>query len=275
MRLCFSTAVGVMAFSIALLGCSRAADPAPAPPGKYQVIMWVLDGVTDNQDLFFQRMRDLHVTAMQVDRGESPEVARQHGLDFYVENIHRIGFLHEAHKVYEDDWNGYTTTHDKRYLIRKPCLHDPAYLEKAKGILQGAARQYVDSNPLLYDIGDECSITSFASPMDYCFSDYTLNAFREWLKQQYGSLERLNAEWETSFAKWGEVAPMTTYEIKEREKQRSENYSPWADHRTFMDITYAGTVDQFRRWLHEIDPKTPAESIVAAVAAAKEYGMYA
>ncbi len=258
MRLCFSTALGIMAFSMALLGCSRAADPAPAPPVKYQVIMWVLDGVTDNQGLFFQRIRDLHVTAMQVDRGESPEVARQHGLDFYVENIHRIGFLHEAHKVYEDDWNGYTTTHDKRYLIRKPCLHDPAYLEKAKGILQGTARQYADLNPLLYDIGDECSITSFASPMDYCFSDYTLNAFREWLKQQYGSLERLNAEWETSFAMWSDVQPMTTYEIKDRESNPSENYSPWADHRTFMDITYAGTVDQFRRWLHEIDPKTPA-----------------
>ncbi|MGD0110569.1 MAG: beta-galactosidase trimerization domain-containing protein [Armatimonadota bacterium] len=230
----------------------------PQPPSGYQVIMWVLDGYTSNQDLFFQRMHDLDVTAVQVSRGDLPDAPLQHGFDYYVENIHRIGFLHEAHKVYEDDWNGYAKTRDKRYLIRKPSLQDPDYLGEAKGILQGAARQYVGLNPLLYDIGDECSITSFASPMDYDFSGYALAAFRDWLKQQYGTLDKLNAEWETEFATWDDVQPMTTYEIKEREKKGSENYSPWADHRTFMDVTYAETVDQFRRWLHEIDPKTPA-----------------
>ena len=254
--------------SVALLsGCSAAA-PSPASPDGYQVIMWVLGGVPENEVLFSGRMHDLHVTAIQVSRGESGDVARRNGLDFYVENIHRIGFLHEANKVYQADWDGYTKTRDKRFLIRKPCLHDPAYLAQAKEIFQTTARQYVEARPLLYDIGDECSITSFASPMDYCFSDHTLAAFRAWLREQYGSLSRLNAEWETNFATWDAVVPMTTYEIKDRERGVSsavakasadkENYSPWADHRTFMDLTYAQTVDQFRRWLHEVNPRTPA-----------------
>jgi len=249
--------IALFTFLVAAALSVRRAEAGGPDPNQYQVIMWVLGGIPENQDLFFQRLRDLHVTAIQVSRGDSPEPALQHGLGFYVENIHRIGFLHEAHKVYQADWDGYTKTRDKRFLIRKPCLHDPAYLEQAKEIFQRTARQYADSRPVLYDIGDECSITSFASPMDYCFSDLTLARFRDWLRQQYGALARLNAEWETDFPSWEEVAPMTTYEIKDREKTGSENYAPWADHRTFMDITYASTVQQFRRWLHEADPKTP------------------
>jgi hypothetical protein len=36
-----------------------------------------------------------------------------------------------------------------------------------------------------------------------------------------------------------------------------ENYAPWADHRTFMDITFAESWRQFREWVREIDPVTP------------------
>lgn len=247
----------------AALGC-RGADAQPPGAGGgpdrggYQVIMWVLNGNTDNPDLFFQRLRDANVCAVQVHPGESPEPALSRGLGFYVENIHRIAFLHEREPIYQADWDGYTRTRDKKYLIRKPCLHDPAYLAEAKADIQGDVRQFVELKPLLYDMGDECSITSFASPMDYCFSGPTLAAFREWLKTQYGSLGALNAEWETDFARWDDVVPMTTYEIKEREAGGSENYSPWADHRTFMDITFAESFDLFRRWIHEIDPDTPA-----------------
>jgi hypothetical protein len=50
---------------------------------------------------------------------------------------------------------------------------------------------------------------------------------------------------------------MTTYEIKDRERAGSENYSPWADHRTFMDISFAEAWRKFRGWAHEVDPRTP------------------
>jgi len=231
--------------------------PAQQPTGDYQVIMWVLGGIPDSADLYFRRLREAGITAIHISPGDSPDPAMSHGFGYYVENIHRIGFLHAAHAVYQADWNGYTTTRDKKYLIRKPCLHDPAYLEEAKRDIQGKVRPYAGRNPLLYDLGDECSITSFASPMDYCFSEHTLTEFRLWLHRQYGTLEKLNEEWETTFKSWDEVVPMTTYEIKDREKTGSENYSPWADHRTFMDITFAESWRKFRECVREVDPKTP------------------
>ena len=220
----------------------------------YQVIMWVLHGIPGDGNLFFQRLREANVNGIQVGTGESPGPALQHGFDFYVENVHRIAFLHERKPIYEADWEAYTRTRDKQHLLRKPCLHYPSYLASAKQDIQDKVRRFADHNPLMYDLGDECSITSFASPMDYCFAEPTLNAFRQWLLDHYVTLDRLNEQWETDFSSWDDVVPMTTYDIKDREKTGSENYSPWADHRTFMDITFAESWRTFRQWLHEADP---------------------
>jgi hypothetical protein len=254
--LCLVIVLLVCCLLIVSTGCSSERDPAPLA-NDYNVIMWALGGIPENQDLYFQRLHDLHVTAIHVHPGESPDAALAHGIGFYLENIHRIAFLHEREPIYQADWDNYTRTHDKQYLVRKPCLHDPAYLASAKQDIQDKVRRFAAKKPLLYDLGDECSITSFASPMDYCLADRTLVAFRRWLREQYGSLEALNREWGTGFAAWDAVVPMTTYEMKDREKTGLENYAPWADHRTFMDITFAESWRKFREWVREIDPVTP------------------
>jgi hypothetical protein len=287
--------VSCLALFITPAVCSQPSPPPASPghPDDYQVIMWVLGGYTDDTDLFFQRLRDANITAVQINPGMSPDPAVSRGLGYYIENVHRIAFLHDRRPIYQADWDGYTSTHDKRFLLRDPCLHDPEYLAQAKHDIQTDVSHHADAEPrpLLYDLGDECSITSFASPMDYCFSDLTLAAFRRWLRDQYPSLRRLNDQWETDFPTWDDLLPMTTYEIKERESaglspappldadaseqaapapepttDRSarpsrpadrENYSPWADHRTFMDITFAQSWRQFRQWVREVDPHTP------------------
>ena len=254
--LCVVLVLVVCCLLVVSTGCSSEREPAPLSK-DYNVIMWALGGIPENQDLYFQRLHDLHVTAIHVHPGESPDAALAHGIGFYLENIHRIAFLHERQPIYQADWDRYTRTHDKQYLVRKPCLHDPKYLASAKEDIQSKIRGFAEKKPLLYDLGDECSITSFASPMDYCFAEHTLAAFRRWLREQYGSLEALNREWGTSFPSWDDVVPMTTYEMKDREKTGSENYAPWADHRTFMDITFAESWRKFREWVREIDPVTP------------------
>jgi len=242
---------------VLLLAASDAEADKPSPDPNYQVIMWALGGIPGKEDLYFQRLRDLHVGAIHVHPGDSPDAALAHGVGFYLENIHRIAFLHEREPIYKADWDAYTQTRDKRHLLREPCLHDGEYLARAKSDIQQKISAYAGKGPVLYDLGDECSITSYASPMDYCFSEHTLAAFRTWLREQYGSLQALNAEWETDFAGWDDVVPMTTYEIKDREKTGSENYAPWADHRSFMDIAFAESWRTFRDWVREIDPNTP------------------
>ncbi len=56
-----------------------------------------------------------------------------------------------------------------------------------------------------------------------------LTAFRDYLKEIYGSLDALNAQWETDYASWETVLPMMTADIT----AHTTNLSPWVDLRLF------------------------------------------
>lgn len=228
----------------------------------YHVIMWST-GSPKDQSLWFQRLREMECDAEECYRGRDADDFTRNDFAFYVENlVPQLAYLHSRNKTYKEDFQGYTTTRDRNFLTRDPCLHDPAFWEEIKPYLQNLVRPYVPHQPLLYNLQDELSIGSFASPMDYCFGPHTMSAFRQWLQEQYGSLDAMNHEWDTDFASWDEVAPMTTYEIKDREREaleagQPENYSPWADHRAFMDIAFAQTLDRMRGFIGELDTGTP------------------
>ena len=98
-------------------------------------------------------------------------------------------------------------------------------------------------------------------------------------------LAALNAEWETQFLTWDAVRPFTTDQIKHRMARgealphgrpdwqalqrlkfdpstaRGEparwNLAPWADFRTYMDLSLARTLDGLRQAAREFDPATP------------------
>ncbi|MBI1792110.1 MAG: beta-galactosidase, partial [Acidobacteria bacterium] len=211
---------------------------------------------------WFDRLKEIGFTAEECSGcNAAPFVQNRFG--FYVENlVPELGFLNNRKPIYDADFQGYTSTRDIRFLVRKPCFHDPAFWEEAKRNLQSRVRLYAGQGPLLYDLRDELSIGSFASPMDYCFGPHTLREFRKWVQEQHGTLEALNQEWETGFDSWDAVMPMTTYEVKTRERAalaagRPENYAPWADHRAFMDLTFAQSIGRLREFIREVDPITP------------------
>ncbi|MCX6622407.1 MAG: beta-galactosidase [Acidobacteria bacterium] len=229
----------------------------------YHVIMWST-GSPASQVKWYERLRELGFDGEQCTRGNNSAPMVQNGMGFYVENlIPELGFLSTARQnIYKADYDGYTSTRDKANLVRKPCYHDPAFLTNIRPQLQAYIQQYLADKPLLHDLRDELSIGRFANPMDYCFCPHSLKAMREWLQTRYESLDALNAEWETSFGSWDEVTPLTTYEIKTREKTAlsagtAENYAPWSDHREFMEQTWAQTLGALRDVVREIDPDTP------------------
>ncbi len=118
-------------------------------------------------------------------------------------------------------------------------LDDPEYLEWTKKKIASQIDRVNLFNPIIYDLMDEGSYTSYARAFDFDFSPVSLKHFRIWLKQQYGSLAALNKEWETAFKTWGEVMPMYTEQVRARAKgKKLPNYAPWADHRRYNDIVY-------------------------------------
>jgi Beta-galactosidase trimerisation domain/Beta-galactosidase len=228
----------------------------------YQPIMWST-GTPADAALWWNRLREMGCTAEECYRGRDPMPFVQHGMGYYVENlIPELAYLHAREALYDEDFKGYTTTHDRRFLTRRPCLDDPAFWAEAEARVQTLVKPFVGQRPLLYNLQDELSLGRFASPMDYCFCPHTLRAFRRWLQGQYPSLAALNATWDTHFRSWEEVMPMTTYEIKARERTdlaagRPENYAPWADHRAYMDLSFAQALGRLRGAIRAVDATTP------------------
>src|SRR6185369_630975 len=102
---------------------------------------------------------------------------------------------------------------------------------------------------LAYAFDDEISVTSFTSPADLDWSPEGLARFRAWLRQEYGSIEQLNAEWESRFATWDAVEPKGVDDLLANHALPFErwNLAPWVDHRRFMDSEWADLLTELRR----------------------------
>ena len=144
----------------------------------------------------------------------------------------------------------YQRTKDKRFLARTPCFDDPAILKDLYDRCYQSAKSKSPYSMDYYFVGDEGSLTSYGDEFDFCWDSHTLAAFREWLKQQYGSLEALNREWKTDFEDWPSVVPLTT-----EEAAASGHFAPWADHRTYMEIAFARAYHIARDAVVAADPE--------------------
>jgi len=139
-------------------------------------------------------------------------------------------------------------TGDKRFLARTPSLDDPHVLRLLADLSKTAARNKSRYNMDYYFVGDEGSLTSYTDPVDFCWGPDTLANFRTWLKGQYPSLDQLNRVWGASFADWSSVIPSTTEEAR-----KSGRYAPWADHRTYMEMSFANAYKVVREAVVEGD----------------------
>ncbi|MCD6404782.1 MAG: beta-galactosidase [Planctomycetes bacterium] len=108
-----------------------------------------------------------------------------------------------------------------------------------------------------YFVGDEGSLTSYTDNVDFCWGPHTLAAFRKWLAGEYGSLNALNKEWKTDYKDWAAVVPYTAKEALE-----TGDFAPWADHRTFMEITFADAYSLVRDAVARATPTPTSRSPV-------------
>ncbi|MFH1825387.1 MAG: beta-galactosidase trimerization domain-containing protein [Candidatus Firestonebacteria bacterium] len=206
----------------------------------------------------FNLWKGLGINAGMINRREDSSSIFKAGFPFYNEwTIGTVGYSSTSVETFEYIRRKYLTKGEEKRLIRNPCLNDPEYLNDSKKLLERETKSKKGHNPLAYSLADEPSVTCYVKPFDFCFSNHCLSGMREWLKKEYGSLESLNKEWETHFKAWEDVRPFTTNEAKDRQIKGHENFSPWADHRTWMEITFANFSDKCRRYAEEIDPKTP------------------
>ncbi|MHC4915825.1 MAG: beta-galactosidase, partial [Planctomycetota bacterium] len=145
---------------------------------------------------------------------------------------------------------------DRKVFVKRACLNDPEVeaanidrLAEMMKVLEPARHL-----TLLYDLRDEPSACSFMLAGDVCFCEHCMKRMRSWLKERYADLAALNAEWGTEFASWNDVEPLSTQEAFERRESGDLNFSPWADHREFMDDSFARATREYSAEIKKHDP---------------------
>ena len=144
----------------------------------------------------------------------------------------------------------YRRTGETRFLVRSPSFDDPVVQERLFDLGRTAARAKAVYNMDYYFVGDEGSLGSYADAVDFCWGAHTLAGFRLWLREQYGSLDALNRSWGSAFRDWDAVVPLTTEAAR-----REGRFAPWADHRTYMEVSFARAYQTVRNGVREGDPE--------------------
>jgi hypothetical protein len=244
----------------ALLGVSARAQSWD----DYQIIEWQPRNAAQLATL--KRLGVTAATVIANRDGAGTPMERQiapmlaNGLRWYVENI-ATDFYAAYHRWFPGrpvNWRFVEAQRryqqnpdDETALWRDPSLADPAWQQRVRERLMATVREQSRHRPLYYSLGDETGIADLSAFWDFDLSPGSLAGMRDWLRQSYGSLDALNAEWGTDFVRWDDVRPETTRQVMRR---TDDNFAAWADFKAWMDVAFAQALRMGTDAVHEADP---------------------
>ncbi len=248
---------------VALLICLLAACPAldavpaiPRAPGWDRFVMLVYQTGTDaarDQALY----ESVNLRGFHSDRQDERllALAQRTGWPFYVDHAADKGFLHlgEAHAA--------AVTRRRELIVRPNSLADPATIERLHGFLAARIGAAKGSSAIAYAFDDEISLGSFCSPAEVDGHPRAVAFFRGQLAASYGTIERLNQQYGTSFADVAAVEPTTFEQVRgqlTRDGIAGMNLSSWCDWRSAMDTHFAEVLAGLTRFANGIDATVPA-----------------
>jgi beta-galactosidase len=144
--------------------------------------------------------------------------------------------------------DGTTLWHGSR---RHYCPHSAAYHTHVVRLVRKLAERYADHPALaMWHVDNE-----YACHVTECFCDASVFAFREWLKERYGSLETLNKAWGTAFwsqaySAWEEIHPP-------RAAPTFINPSQQLDWARFNSDSWIACFEEQKSILRELTPAIP------------------
>ncbi|MGW8182009.1 MAG: beta-galactosidase, partial [bacterium] len=200
-------------------------------PGSYQPWIPALD----------EQFRRIGVTTLSRPERNFKIIASAH--------LRAFGIYWYRKADYEKRKAAFLETGDKSFITRDVSLHAPNFEEELKQQLQQRASQMLELKPFAYYLADESSLTAYADAFDVDWTPEALSGFRDWLREEYATLEELNNTWDTSFTNWRDVIPMTTDEV-----QKHGNFAPWSDHRVYMENEFIKAIATACRLTRELDP---------------------
>ena len=134
---------------------------------------------------------------------------------------------------------------------RHYCPHSSAYHEHAIKIATKLAERYANHPALtMWHVDNE-----YACHISECFCDASSTAFRDWLKERYGSLNKLNYAWGTAFwsqqyGDWDEIHPP-------RKAPASHNPTQQLDWARFNSDSWIACFEKQKAILRTLTPNIP------------------
>jgi beta-galactosidase GanA len=132
------------------------------------------------------------------------------------------------------------------------CFDHPGVHRAMLRFFQEAARHATKSAAFYgWDLWSEPHVINWAEinyipNASFCYCPYSLNRFREWLKQKYSTLPTLNAAWYRHFQDWREVEPPRFGTIL--------SYSDYMDWRIFTTNKLAEDLEARNAAIRQVDP---------------------
>jgi len=224
---------------------------------RFLILVWQYKtDVTKDLALY----REAGFRGFHIDRGsgraDRVAFARREGMPYYNDHAADKGYLHLTPRT------GVEKVQRQRTLIPRPwSLAEAKTLQVMKDHLKRNVTVTREGPVVGYAFDDEISLGCFNSPAEVDASPASVAAYREWLEAQYGTVERLNATWGTSYKAFGEAEPVSFEAVRSRHTAppfARWNLSRWMDWRRYMDTQFADCLAELTRFTNRLDPATPA-----------------
>jgi len=147
----------------------------------------------------------------------------------------RIGF-HGADK----------TPHDEQGVMLPHCWNSPEAIEAAHDNAR-FFKAHSEHGVFVYSLGDEVAVRGT------CTSPYCLDAYRNYLQQEYGTIQALNAEWASDFANFGAVQPLNPGQYNAEAALAEGNSPRWYDRQRFSLINFVNYCQRWAEVIREYD----------------------
>lgn len=141
--------------------------------------------------------------------------------------------------------------------VTSPCLTAPNYREASIRKIQDEATRYAPYSPYFFYLGDDARYTS--QGQDACWSPTCRASLASWAKQRYGTIEKLNEAWGTSYAAFDEVMPIKQAVAKEAaDRGKLGPLCHFVDHQLWADQMVADWWREMGKGIRQAAPTTPS-----------------
>ncbi|GAA5508866.1 alpha-amylase family protein [Novipirellula caenicola] len=218
----------------------------PATWNRFRIFVWQFHtDATKDHKLYEQ----VGLNAFHLDRGEGKQSitrwSNEHKWPYYVDHAAGKGVLHLTNAT------GLSNLKTDGSLQPRPQS-----LITAKSI--DSLCRTLDVNLAVANQGqiaavaldDEISLASFNNPVEVDASAESINLFQTWLESKYGSISKLNRQWNSDWKHFSEIQPTSFETIRpslETTAFADWNLSPWIDWRTYMDDQFSSAIARLVR----------------------------